>query len=111
VASREPLPFYGQEPSSSGIDIDLPARKCFWDAYQRRRPAEFITTKPTIEGYPVTMIYRVRRDGRIEVFVDATEDVYTARRWSRFDCSTLSRGDDAIQPAFGPGDCHETFLH
>ncbi|HYU50934.1 MAG TPA: hypothetical protein VEO91_13515 [Candidatus Limnocylindria bacterium] len=111
MASREPLPFCGQEPSSSGIDFNLPARQCFWDAYQRRRPAEFITTKSTIEGDPVTMIYRVRRDGRIEVFVDATQDQYSARLWSRLDCPTLSRADDAIQPAFGPGDCRETFFH
>ncbi len=114
VSSRTPLPFCGHETVSNDNGFDVAARSCFWDAYQARRQAEFITTQPTIEGDPITSVYRVLQDGRVEVFVDTTYDLAGPNpppRWIRLDCRALGIIEGApAQPAFGPADCDETPL-
>ena len=111
VRSRPTLPSCGRETNVHGAGADVAARTCFWDGYQARRPAEFISTVTTIEGDPVTFIYRILPDGRIEVFVDSTQDRFGSRTWARLDCTRLEPILGAqVQPAFGPGDCRETAL-
>lgn len=111
VANRSSLPFCGIESTVGGAGPDLDARRCFWDAYLEGLPAEFITTQSTIEGDPLTFVYRVLGQGHVEVFVDQTYDMAgpsPASNWIRLDCRTLAimEGDQG-QPAFGPGDCDE----
>lgn len=113
VASRTVLPSCGVEDA---IRQDGPwnelARACFWDAYQKQRPAEFATTRLTIEGDPITWIYRILGPGHAEVFFDQTQDHWSAGGWLRLDCSALVAIDStAPAPDFGPADsCVETTL-
>jgi hypothetical protein len=114
VANRSQLPSCGEESTMDGGAFNLPARRCFWDAYLEGRPAEFITTQPTIEGDPLTFVYRVLGQGQVEVFVDQTFDMSgpdPTSNWIRLDCRTLAiiEGQQG-QPAFGPDDCDETSI-
>ena len=58
----------------------------------------------------MTWIYRVLAAGRVEVFVDASQDKYAAHRgWSRLDCTALNIDESTLE--FGPGSsCVETPL-
>ena len=88
------------------------ARACFWAAYQSHRQAEIATTQLTIEGDPVTSIYRILGAGHVEVFIDQTQDHWSAGGWLRLDCPALAAIDSAAPaPDFGPGDnCVEATL-
>lgn len=116
VVNREALPLCGVEQTTHNSGFDVAGRACFWNAYQARTPAEFITTQPSIEGDPITYVYRVTTDGRVVVFVDLTHDLSGPNpppRWIRLDCPGLSLIEGSVgQPAFGPGlpnrDCEET---
>jgi hypothetical protein len=72
-----------------------------------------VSTRLTIEGDPITSIYRVLGAGRVEVFIDSTQDRWSDRTWERLDCSTLGTVDSfAPAPDFGRDDsCMETPLH
>ena len=89
------------------------ARECFWQAYRAQRPAEFVSTRPTTEGDPITTIYRVLGAGRVEIFIDSTQDRFSAGGWQRLDCTRLTLGQSlAPAPDFGPDNtCVETPLH
>lgn len=91
---------------------NVEGRQCLWDAYQAKRPAEFISTQPTTEGDPISFVYRILGDGSVEIFIDQTYDLAGSNplpHWVRLDCRTLNIIDGAQgQPAFGPGDCDET---
>src|SRR5439155_23353744 len=80
------------------------ARECFWQAYRAQRPAEFMSTRLTIEGDPITSIYRVLPGGRVEIFIDSTQDRFAADRgWQRLDCATLVMVQSTSPaPDFGP---------
>lgn len=111
VANRSRLPFCGYESTLNHGDFNIGARRCLWDAYLAAEPAEFITTQPTVEGDPITSIYRVLGNRQVEVFVDITHDMAgpnPSPRWIRLDCRTLAILEGAQgQPAFGPDDCDE----
>jgi hypothetical protein len=114
VADRAPLPSCGIENATTQWGPwDTPARECFWNAYQQGQPAEFISTRLTTEGDPITTIYRVLSAGQIEVFMDTTRDRFGDQGWLRFDCKTLaSAATLANGPDFGVDDsCTQTTLH
>ena len=72
VADRAPLPHCGIENATHNSGFNVDGRACFWNAYQSRSPAEFITTQPTTHGDPITTVYRIEVAGRIVVYVDTT---------------------------------------
>ena len=90
VRDRPALPSCGQEMATQLV-FNLQARQCFWDAYVANRPAEFISTRPTVEGDPITSIYRILGPASIEVFVDQRRDRYSKGGWYRLECLGLTR--------------------
>ena len=118
VRDRVALPPCGEERVRLGGDGNVAGRRCLWSAYQERRPAEFITTQWSIEGDPITSIYRILPGGAVEVFIDSTQDAWSAKTWLRLACPGLSLVVGAPdQPAFGPGlgpqrggECAETTI-
>jgi hypothetical protein len=105
VASRPPLPPCGTETfTTQAGPTNAAGRACLWAAYVSGNPAEFSSTRPTVEGDPITMIYRVLGTGIVQVFVDSTHDRFAAQVWTRLDCTTLS----GSASEFGPDQCTET---
>jgi hypothetical protein len=104
VADRTPLPSCGTEDATTQHGPwNAAARACFWSAYLAGGPAEFQSTRLTVEGDPVLTIYRALEPHRVEVFVDSTLDRYGFPGWARFDCATLSLSGAADpKPDFGP---------
>ena len=106
VANRTVLPSCGVERATTQQGPwNEAARECFWDAYRAQRPTEFVSTRLTIEGDPITSIYGVVAGGRVQIFIDSTQDRYSDRGWQRLDCSTLATVQ-SLAPArdFGPDD-------
>lgn len=89
VAHRAPLPSYGRETVTRSGGFDVEGRRRFWDAYLAGRPAEFASTQPSVEGDPVTTIYRVISPGRVEIYVDATKDRFGSGAWEKYTCRGL----------------------
>ena len=113
VRERSILPACGAETvHDARTEANVAGRRCLWTAYQDHQPAEFITTQWTIEGDPITSIYRVLPGGAVEVFIDSTQDVWSAKTWLHLACPDLALIDGAAgQPAFGPGErCIETTI-
>jgi hypothetical protein len=109
VRQRVPVPFCGAEHVVDGTGADVAARQCLWSAYQAGQPAEFVSATTTSAGDPVLTIYRVLPTGRIEVFVDSTQDRYSLRGWLRLTCPRLELDPlDPNQPSFRLGDCAGT---
>jgi hypothetical protein len=97
----------GEEVAGYNGPVNVAARECFWAAYEQRRPAEFQTTRPTIEGDPITWTYRIREGGAVEVIIDSRQDMFSNRGITFLDCRDLVRLDDVVLPDpidFGPGD-------
>jgi hypothetical protein len=114
VAERSPLSSCGVEDATTQQGPwNTTARTCFWDAYQRGQPAEFISTRLTVEGDPITTTYRVLSAGKVEVFMNTTQDKFGPEGWARFDCQTLaSMTSIAEGPDFGVDDsCTQTTIH
>jgi hypothetical protein len=112
VRERSALPSCGSESVAAGGRANLDGRRCFWSAYEEGRPAEFVSTQRTIEGDPITSIYRVLPGGAAEVFIDSTKDAWSARTWLHLACPGLALIDGAAdQPAFGAAEgCLETTI-
>lgn len=113
VRTREPLPSCGVERATwQDGPWNLEARRCFLAAYRAAQPAEFVSTRLTIEGDPFRMVFRVLGPGRIEVFIDSTRDAWSARTWERYACPSLAVTLDGIpQPEFSVDDsCRITTL-
>lgn len=117
VRERTPLPACGVETASGRDGPNVEGRRCLWAAYQEHRPAEFISTQLTVEGDPITWIYRVGAGGDVEVFLDSTKDSWSAKTWIRLTCPGLSLVEGAPgQPAISAGlnqpggDCAETTI-
>jgi hypothetical protein len=115
VRDRPALPSCGEETGTQAGSLNPEARQCFWDAYLAKRPAELISTRPTVEGDPVTSIYRILAAGSVEVFVDYRRDRFSKGGWSRLLCSGLRRLEgspwqDDFGPGLGDGDCVVTRL-
>jgi hypothetical protein len=64
--------------------------QCLLDALAAGRPAELIRTFATIEGDPITEYYRVLGAGRVEVFVDSTQDSFGSRKWTHLLCEDVA---------------------
>ncbi len=98
VRDRPLLPPCGLERA---LRLDGPwnelARECFRTAYEQNQPAEFISTRLTIEGDPITYVYRILGFQRFEIFVDSTRDRFGAQAWTRLDCRSLN-----VQAGFNP---------
>ncbi len=118
VRNRPSLPSCGEEALLNDDGPDLNARRCLWSAYERGQPAEFITTRTTTEGDPITFIYRVLAGGTVEVFIDSTHDRWSAMTWLHLICPGLTlTEDDPMAFDFGPGisaerggECKETSI-
>lgn len=95
VALRDPLPVCGIEQSSGpGNTPSEAVRRCFLEAFMEGRPAEVVIILTTIEGDPITTIYRTRPGQPIEVFVDSTRDTFGSGAWETYGCTGLHE----IQP-------------
>jgi len=72
---------------------------CLWEALAAGRTAELSVTRTTMEGDPVTTLYRAL-PGRagVEVLVDATRDNFGSGRWSRTVCTPGPRTRDLTFP-------------
>lgn len=110
VRERPALPACGSETVRAAADANIDGRNCLWSSYLGRQPAEFISSQWTIEGDPITFVYRILPDGAIEVFIDSTHDAWSAKTWLHLACPELALIDGAPgQPAFGPAEgCVET---
>ncbi len=106
VRDREPLPSCGVETATNqGGPWNIDGRRCLAAAYRSGSPAEFVSTRPTIEGDPFRVVYRVLGPGRVEILVDSTRDAWSDRSWSRMSCSRLTIDETATPgPDFGWGD-------
>ena len=103
VRDRPTLPGCGSETVRAPADANIDGRNCLWASYVDKRPAEFVTTQWTIEGDPITSVYRILPDGAIEVFIDSTHDAWSSKSWLHLACHELALIDGAPgQPAFGP---------
>lgn len=105
VANRQPLPACGEEVRALGEAGDVAARTCLLDAHVEGRPAELISTQPTIEGDPITRYVRVHENGVVEIFVDATRDRFGSGTWERLRCETLTAVPD--ETVFVESGCEE----
>ena len=106
--TRSQLPSCGVEDTRGGGQWNIEARQCFWEAYQAGREAEFVSTRPTVEGDPFTVTLRVLGPSRVEIFIDATRDAYGGG-WHRLTCGSLALSDSPQPiPDFVWGDGCET---
>ena len=91
VAERAPLPLCGQEevmPDGSGTDED--ARGCFLDAWRAGERAELFSTCRTVEGDPITQVFRSLGADRLQLFIDSSHDRYGGRPgWQVVMCRAL----------------------
>ena len=93
ILDLERLPFCRSElieRTVEGDRYDAAARRCFWEDYEADRPAQMISTFPTVEGTMVREIYRVVGPDEIEWIIDSTHEhsapdggtSFAAPRWS-----------------------------
>lgn len=102
VAFRKPLPSCGSEVLTRDGGFNVDGRRCLWDAHEAGRPAEFVSTERSVEGDPVTYIYRVLGPGQVVVFVDTTRDRYGSRGWEKYTGRALRRFTSGrVDPDFG----------
>jgi hypothetical protein len=98
VVNRRPLPSCGEEMLEQGEGGDVALRTCLLEAYQEGRPAELVSTQPTIEGDPITRYIRVHENGVVEIFHDATRDRFGSGGWERLVCDRLVPVAEANDP-------------
>lgn len=75
--------------------LDGVARDCLLRAFQAGRPARFTTTRPTIEGDPITTRVEVLGPADVRVTIDMTKDRFSApsdRVLRTYRCTTLVGG-------------------
>ncbi|AUX26795.1 hypothetical protein SOCEGT47_073650 [Sorangium cellulosum] len=84
-----PLKQCGTEVVKRGEGYDARARECIWQAYKDREPAEFTTTRYTIEGDPITYHLEVTLTG--VVVVVNSKDRYALQGVFRHACRNLER--------------------
>lgn len=102
VTNRTELPSCGAEGVTADRLPDREARECLLDAWRESRAAEMISERSTIEGDPVTTIYRVLPDGGTELFIDMTRDRYGSGEWERLVCTGRRpvRAEDGIDESW-----------
>ena len=104
VTTRVALPFCGFEVGHPPEGFNVAARQCFVAAASAGRPAEFISTRPTAGGAPITAIWRSLGGGRIEFFVDLTRSGIAGGGWTRTTCPQLTLTNDPhVAPDWIPG--------
>jgi len=98
VTNREALPACGAEEVTAGRQPNREARECLLDAWREGRAAELISERPSVEGDPITTIYRVMPDGTMDMFIDATRDRFGSGEWERYVCTGLRpvRAEDGL---------------
>jgi hypothetical protein len=71
---------------------------CFWDAAQHGEEAEWVSVQSTMEGGTIATVYRVLRDGTVEVLMDTTQDPFGAGTWIRSTCREVveAEGDELV---------------
>jgi hypothetical protein len=102
VTDRRPLPACGVELLTEEGSMDAEARRCLLAAWEAGEEAELITRFTTAEGDATTRYLRVRADGSIELFVDATLDALGSGRWERLTC-------DSLEPVADDGETDQVF--
>jgi hypothetical protein len=65
---------------------------CLLNAFEQGRPAELAATRPTIEGDPITVYYRVwpAADIAVEIFTDSSRDEFRSAAWTYAECDGLA---------------------
>lgn len=108
VAGRAPYPYCGHDGGGLIGPLDRVGRRCFVESVLAGKAAEFIVRLVTVEGDPATDVWRFAGSGPIVVFVDQTQDTFSAGGWLRLTCSLVL---DAEQPwELGRTDCTATPL-
>jgi hypothetical protein len=64
--------------------------RCLLDAFAAGRQAELYVTYHTIEGDPIREYIRVLGSGRVETFIDSTDDSYGSQEWTHLLCKGIS---------------------
>lgn len=91
---RVQLPACGEEFRGQGDEPDAGARACLLSAFQDHRSAEFVSSRPTVEGDPIVTYYRVwpSPDVPVEVFTDSSRDRFRSAAWTYDRCDELVSG-------------------
>jgi hypothetical protein len=102
VTRRTELPDCGAEQIAQGGLPDREARACLLDAWRESRAAELVSERPSVEGDPITTIYRVHPDGSVDLFVDSTRDRFGSGEWERLTCLGLRpvRPEDGLDESW-----------
>jgi hypothetical protein len=102
VLNRTELPECGAEEVAADRPPNREARECLINAWREGDAAELVSERRTVEGDPVTTIYRVLPDGSVELFVDMTRDRYGSGEWERLVCSGLRpvREEDGLDESW-----------
>ena len=106
VTNRAELRSCGSEDRGQGDPAHVDARECLLTSFADRQPAEFVSTRLTVEGDPITTIYRVWPPddaSPVVIYRDATRDAFGSGRWHRERCAAIQRSSDA--DVFEPIDC------
>jgi hypothetical protein len=94
-ASPPGLIYCGTEQLGQGsVTLDARARDCLIQAYTRGEPVMFESTRPTIEGDPITTRIVVLGAGSVRLGIDVTRDRFSApadRRVHTYACTTLTQ--------------------
>ncbi|GAB3775258.1 hypothetical protein GCM10027600_39320 [Nocardioides ginsengisegetis] len=91
--ARDALPSCGRVRMDQGDSLQRASAdgmQCLLMAMRSGEGGEFVLTRPTTEGDPITTYYRVLPDGTFETYVDNTADHYGSGRWEYRRCSTRS---------------------
>jgi len=96
TADRRRMPSCGAyDAPPDGFRPDSPAegrtaRECFLSAFREGRESELSITVSSIEGDPITTIFRVLGPDDLELFVDASADRFSAVKAYHQRCTTLA---------------------
>lgn len=96
VINRAELPSCGSEDRGQGDPGNAEARECLLTAFEQGEPAEFISTRLTIEGDPLAIIYRVWPTddaSPVVLYIDSTRDQFGSGRWERLRCQEIRRAE------------------
>ena len=97
-ADRRRMPSCGTYTAPAGelADADRTARACFLDAFRQGEQKELTITVTSIEGDPITTIYRVLGAGDLELFVDASADEFAAVKTYHQRCTSVDVEGNAL---------------
>jgi hypothetical protein len=92
VGSRRRMPSCGTYTAGEGelSAEDAAIRECFLAAFREGTQKELTVTAPSLEGDPITTIYRVLGRGDLELFVDASADTFAAVKTYHQRCTSVA---------------------